>query len=440
MATTAEKTGTAPERVVSAPVRSLSRRWRLRGPRTGVLGFLAALGPALITTNAGNDAGGIATYSVAGARYGFELLWLLPVITVSLIVVQEACARMGIVTQRGLAELIRERFGVRWVTLAMLTFVIASVGTTAAEFAGIAAAGELFGLSRFVTVPLCCAFVFYLVVGGTYRLVEKVFTAMTVVFLGYIATAFLTTPDWRPVLRAAVVPTIRLEAGFLFMAITLVGTTVTSYMQFFLQSSIVEKGVMERELGFTRGDVLVSSIFADLIAFFIVVTTAQTLYPAGIEIQTAADAAKALEPLAGRYAEVLFATGLVGASLLGATVLPLSTAYLVTEAYGWERGMSRTLREAPIFMGLYTGVLILGALIVIVPGMPLLSLMLVSQFIDGVQLPVILVFIVLLVGSRSLMGRHTSGRALQAIQWATAIVLGVMNVALLVMAAAGVGE
>jgi Mn2+/Fe2+ NRAMP family transporter len=439
MATTGH-TGTAPEHVVSAPVRRLKGRWRLRGPRTGVLGFLAALGPALITTNAGNDAGGIATYSVAGARYGFELLWLLPVITVSLIVVQEACARMGIVTQRGLAELIRERFGVRWVTIAMLTFVIASVGTTAAEFAGIAAAGELFGLPRFVTVPVSCAFVFYLVVGGTYRLVEKVFTAMTVVFFGYIVTAFLTTPDWRPVLRAAVVPTVRLEAGFLFMAITLIGTTVTSYMQFFLQSSIVEKGVTERELGFTRGDVVVSSIFADLIAFFIVVTTAQTLHPAGVEIATAADAAKALVPLAGPYAEVLFATGLVGASLLGATVLPLSTAYLVTEAYGGERGMSRSFREAPIFMGLYTGVLILGALIVIVPGIPLLSLMLVSQFIDGVQLPIILVFIVLLVSSRSLMGRHTSGGLLQAIQWATAIVLGVMNVALLVMAAAGVGE
>ena len=439
MATTGH-TGAAPERVVSAPVRRLSWRWRLRGPRTGVLGFLAALGPALITTNAGNDAGGIATYSVAGARYGFELLWLLPIITVSLIVVQEACARMGIVTQRGLAELIRERFGVRWVTVAMLTFLIASVGTTAAEFAGIAAAGELFGLPRLLTVPVSCAFVFYLVVGGTYRLVEKVFTAMTVVFFGYIVTAFLTTPDWRPVLRAAVVPTVRLEAGFLFMAITLIGTTVTSYMQFFLQSSIVEKGVMERELGFTRGDIVISSIFADLIAFFIVVTTAQTLHPAGVEIATAADAAKALVPLAGPYAEVLFAIGLVGASLLGATVLPLSTAYLVTEAYGWERGMSRSFREAPIFMGLYTGVLILGALIVIVPGMPLLSLMVVSQFIDGVQLPIILVFIVLLVSSRSLLGRHTSGGLLRAIQWATAIVLGMMNVALLVMAASGVGE
>ncbi len=355
----------------------------------------------------------------------------------SLIVVQEACARMGVVTQRGLAELIRERFGVRWVTLAMLTFVIASVGTTAAEFAGIAAAGELFGLPRLVTVPASCALVFYLVVGGTYRLVEKVFMAMTVVFFGYVATAFLTTPDWGPVLKAAVIPTVRLEAGFLFMAITLVGTTVTSYMQFFLQASVVEKGVTERELRFTRGDVVISAIFADLIAFFVVVTTAQTLHPAGVEIASAADAAKALVPLAGHYAEVLFAIGLVGASLLGATVLPLSTAYLVTEAYGWERGMSRSLREAPIFMGLYAAVLLLGALIVIVPGMPLVTLMVSSQFIDGVQLPIILVFIVLLVSSRSLMGRHASGRLLQIIQWATAVVLGLMNVALLVMLGVG---
>jgi NRAMP (natural resistance-associated macrophage protein)-like metal ion transporter len=397
-------------------------------PRRGLMAFLAALGPALITTNAGNDAGGIATYSTAGATYGLELLWVLPIITISLIVVQEACARMGIVTGKGLADLIRERFGVRWVALAILTFLIASVGTTASEFAGIAAAGELFGVPRLISVPAAFAFVFFLVVRGTYRIVEKVFIAMTVVFI--------TTPDWRPVLRAVATPSFRLETGYLFMAITVVGTTVTSYMQFFLQAAVVEKRMGERDLQFERWDVIISCVFADLIAFFIVVTTAQTLHTAGIQIETAAEAAKALEPLAGRYAEVLFAVGLVGASLFGATVLPLSTAYVATEAFGWERGIAPEFREAPAFMSIYTGVLVVGALIALIPGMPLVQLMVVSQFIDGLQLPVILVFIVLLVGDPSLMRGRESGRVLRAIQWATLAVLSAMSIALLAMTVA----
>ncbi len=429
-------TETTPTRV-PAPVRRLLRRPRLRWPRRGLLAFVAALGPALITTNAGNDAGGIATYSVAGASYGFGLLWILPVITVSLIVVQEACARMGVVTGKGLAGLIREHFGVRWTALAMLSFFVASVGTTASEFAGTAAAGELFGLSRYISVPVTLLGVFYLVLGGTYRIVEKVFLAMTVVFFGYVATALITTGDWLPVLRASVVPTVRLDPGFLFMAITLIGTTITSYMQFFLQAAYVEKGTGVRELKLAHTDVIISSIFANFIAFCIVLTTAQTLHAAGIKIETAAEAAQALQPLAGIYAEILFAIGLVGASLFGATVLPLSTAYLVTEAFGFERGIAHTFREAPVFMGIYTTTLLLGAVIALLPGMPLVELMLVSQFIDGVQLPIILVFIVLLVSDRAIMGEHVSGRALQVVQWGTAGVLGAMSVALLAMTVAG---
>jgi Mn2+/Fe2+ NRAMP family transporter len=428
----------APRTRVPAPVRRLLRRPRLRWPRRGIWAFIAALGPALITTNAGNDAGGIATYSVAGASYGLAMLWILPVITVSLAVVQEACARMGVVTGKGLAGLIREEFGVRWTALAIVSFFVAAVATTASEFAGIAAAGELFGVSRYVSVPITLAGVFYLVVGGTYRIVEKAFLAMTVVFFGYVATAFMTTHEWLPVLKASVVPTVRFDPGFLFMAITLIGTTITSYMQFFLQAAYVEKGTAVRELKLARADVVISSVFANFIAFCIVLTTAQTLHTAGIHIETADQAARALAPLAGSYAEVLFAIGLVGASLFGATVLPLSTAYLVTEALGFERGIAHTFREAPAFMGIYTATLVIGALIALVPGMPLVQLMIVSQFIDGVQLPIILVFIVLLVSDRVVMGEHASGRGLQVVQWATAAVLGAMSLTLLAMTFFGV--
>jgi len=425
---------------VPEPVRRLVRRRpRLRWPRRGIWAFLAALGPGLVTTNAGNDAGGIATYSITGASYGFELLWVLPLITVSLVVVQEACARMGIVTGKGLSGLIRERFGVRWTALAMASFFVASVATTASEFAGIAAGGELFGVSRYVTVPVAFAVVFYLVAGGTYRIVERVFLAMTIVFFGYVVTAFMTTHQWLPVLRASVVPTLHADPGFLFMAITLIGTTITSYMQFFLQAAYVERGTGVRELKLARADVVISSVFANFIAFCIIVTTAQTLNKTGVRIDTAAEAAKALVPLAGRYAEILFAVGLVGASLFGATVLPLSTAYLTTEAFGFERGIAHTFREAPVFMGIYTVTLLLGALIALVPDMPLVRLMVVSQFIDGVQLPIILVFIVLLVRDHAVMGEYASGRTLQAIQWVTAIVLGAMSLLLLVMTLAGAG-
>ncbi len=411
---------------------------RLRRGRLWLV--LAALGPGLITANAGNDAGGITTYSVAGASYGFDLLWVLPIITISLIVVQEACARLGVVTGKGLSALIRENFGVRWVTLAMFTFLIAAFGTTASEFAGIAAAGELFGVPRLVSVPLAASLVFVLVIWGSYRVVERVFLAMTVVFLAYVATAFMTTSDWTPVLKATVVPSFSLDSGYIFLLITLIGTTITSYMQFFLQAAVVERGVNEKELGLTRADVVISAIFADLIAFFIIVTNAQTLHPNGISIDSAADAAGALEPLAGPYARGLFAIGLIGASLLAASVLPLSSAFVVTEAFGWERGISRRFKEAPLFLGLYTGTLGLGALLVLVPNVPLVGLMLVSQFIDGVQLPVILVFIVLLAGSRRLLGKHVSGRVVRGIQWLTAIVLGALSLVLLGVSATGIGS
>lgn len=435
----ADTEGSRSATVVPPAIRRLARRRRIRVPKGGVLAFLAALGPGLITTNAGNDAGGIATYSVAGASFGLDLLWVLPAITLSLIVVQEACARMGVVTGKGLAGLIREKFGLRWTAIAMLTFFIASLGTTASEFAGIGSASELFGLSRYISVPVAAILVVYLVLGGSYRMVEKVFLAMTVVFFGYIATAFVSTPHWAPVLHASVVPKLHADKGYLFMAITLIGTTITSYMQFFLQATEVEKGTSVRELPFVRADVIISSIFANLIAFFIVVTTAQTLYPHGIKIDTAADAAKALVPFAGSLSEVFFAVGLVGASLFGATVLPLATAYVVTEAFGLERGIARSFRQAPVFMGVYVATLGLGVAVALIPHMPLVKLMVASQFVDGLQLPIILIFIAILTSDRLLMGKHVSGHTLKIVQWVTAIVIGLMSLALVVMTMLGFG-
>ena len=399
------------------------------------LALFGLFGPGLVTANAGNDAGGITTYSVAGATYGHALLWVFPLITVSLVVVQEVCARMGAVTGKGLAALIRERFGVRWTVVVMLSFLIATLGTTASEFAGIAAATELFGIPRTLSVTLAALFVFYLVVFGTYARVERIFVLMTVVFFAYVATALVATSDWRPVLAATVTPQLRLEPAYLFLLITLIGTTVTSYMQFFVQSTVVERGVTVRTLRNTRIDVIASSIFADVIAFFIVVTTAETLYRAGISIDSAADAARALAPLAGQYAQVLFAIGLTGASLLAASVLPLSAAFAVAEAFGFEAGISRRFSEAPVFMGLYVSLVIVGAAIVLLPGLPLIGLLVTSQFIDGLLLPVTLVSIAILAGDRAIMGAYASGGFTRAVQWTTAIGLALLSLVFVVLSA-----
>jgi len=393
--------------------------------------LLAIFGPGLITADAGNDAGGITTYAVAGASFGLALLWVLPLITISLVVVQEACARMGAATGKGLAALIRERFGVRWTLVVMACFVVATLGQTLAEFAGIAAAGELFGVDRVVAVPSAAVFVFALIVYGDYRLVERVFVLMTVFYLAYVVTAFAATKDWGPVMLASITPRIELDRGYLFLLITLVGTTVTSYMQFFVQSSVVEKGVTMKRFGRTRLDVVLSSIFADVIAFFIILTTAETLYAAGIKIETAEDAARALAPLVGEHAKLLFGLGLMGASLLAASVLPLSGSFAVAEAFGFEAGISRRFSEAPVFMTLYAALIAIGAAIVLVPGLPLISAILASQFLEGVLLPVVLVFVAILSTDRRLLGQHANGRIGAVVQWTTALALGTLSIVLL---------
>jgi NRAMP (natural resistance-associated macrophage protein)-like metal ion transporter len=419
-------------------VREAGRRLWRRGSRRvrravtqrrGLLAYLAILGPGMVAANAGNDAGGIATYATAGAVYGYALLWTLVPITISLGLVQEMCARMGVVTGKGLADLIRERFGVRWTMLIMLALLVANAGVTVSEFVGIAAATELYGVPRYLSVPLAAFAVWWLVVKGSYKRVERVFLLMSLVFLGYIVSAFLAHPDWPQVARASVHPTFQLDSRYLFMLVALIGTTISPYMQVFVQSSVVEKGVTEEDYGMTRADVWVGTIFADLVSVFIIVATAATLHRAGLtqELNSAAEAARALEPLAGTYAKFLFAIGIFGASMLAAGVLPLATAYSVSEALGFEKGVSRSFREAPIFIGIFTFLIAVGSLVAIIPGLPLWRVLVATQFINGLLLPVILVAVTRLASDRALMGVRANGRIYNLIVWLTVIIVSVLS-------------
>jgi len=381
----------------------------------------------MITANAGNDAGGIATFASVGAEFGYRLLWVLIPITISLGIVQEMCARMGAVTGKGLADLIRERFGVRWTALVMLTLLIANGGVTVSEFVGIAAATELFGVPRFISVPFAAISVWWLVVKGSYQRVERVFLMMSLVFLGYVVSAFLSRPNWTEVAVGLVKPTFGFDQAFLFTFVAIVGTTISPYMQVYVQSSVVEKGITADNYAETRTDVWVGTLFAILIAFFIVVSTAATLHQYGIRVETAADAARALRPLASRYAETLFAVGLFGASMLAAGVLPLATAYSISEALGFEKGVSRSFREAPIFLGTFTFLVAVGAAIAVIPGLPLIRVLVVTQVINGLLLPVVLFAILRLVNDREIMGAHVNGTIYNAAAWLTAIVVTLLS-------------
>jgi NRAMP (natural resistance-associated macrophage protein)-like metal ion transporter len=425
-----------------AAVRAAGRRLMQRGAR-GVrntvarrkrfFAYLAILGPGMITANAGNDAGGIATFASVGAEFGYTLLWILIPITISLGLVQEMCARMGAVTGKGLADLIRERFGVRWTALVMLALLIANAGVTVSEFVGIAAATELFGVYRYVSVPFAAILIWWLVVKGSYQRVERVFLMMTLVFLGYVVSAFLSGPDWRAVGVGLVKPTFRLEQAFLFTFVAVVGTTISPYMQVFVQSSVVEKGVRPEDYKKTKTDVWVGTIFAILIVFFIVVSTAATLHKAGIHVSTAEDAARALRPLAGEYAKTLFAVGLFGASMLAAGVLPLATAYSISEALGFEKGVSRSFREAPIFLGTFTFLVAVGAAIAVIPNLPLIRVLLVTQVINGLLLPFVLFAVLRLVNDREVMGAHVNGPLYNIAAWVTAIVVTALSLTYLVI-------
>jgi NRAMP (natural resistance-associated macrophage protein)-like metal ion transporter len=410
------------DRVQPLSARSSTRRWG------HVARFLVVMGPGIITANVDNDAGGITTYSLAGARYGYALVWTLVPITIALVVVQEMCARMGAITGKGLADLIRERFGVRVTFYAMALLVLSNVGNTASEFAGVASSLEIFGVPRWATVPAVAAFVWWLVVYGSYRSVEKVFLVACVFYLSYVASGVLARPGWGIVLHETLAPRTHVDAAYVTMLVGLVGTTIAPWMQFYQQSAIVEKGVRAEDYAYSRLDVVTGCIFTDVVAFFIIVACAATLHRSGVAIETAADAAEALRPLAGRYCAALFAFGLFNASLFSASVLPLATAYSVCEAFGWETGVNKRVREAPQFYGLYTGLIVLGALIILVPGIPLVPVMYLSQVANGILLPVVLVFMLLLVNRRDLMGSAVNGSAMNAAAWVTVVVTSALAV------------
>ena len=398
-----------------------------RGRWQHVLRFLVVMGPGIITANVDNDAGGITTYSLAGARYGYALVWTLIPITIALVVVQEMCARMGAVTGKGLADLIRENFGVRLTFYVMVMLLLADLGNTVAEFAGVAASLEIFGLSRYATVPLTAAFVWWLVVYGNYRRVEKVFLVACLFYLAYVASGVLAQPGWGSVLRETMAPRAKVDAAYVTMLVGLVGTTIAPWMQFYQQAAIVEKGVSVEDYPYSRLDVVSGCVFTDVVAFFIIVACAATLHASGTTIETAADAAQALRPLAGAYCAALFAFGLFNASVFSASVLPLATAYSVCEALGWEMGVNKRIREAPHFYALYTGLIALGAAIILMPGVPLVPVMYLSQVANGVLLPIVLVFMLLLINRRDLMGAHTNGAAMNAAAWVTVIVTSALS-------------
>ena len=428
----------AARKEVRAVGRQLLRRGA-RGVRRTVarrrrfLTYLAILGPGMITANAGNDAGGIATYASVGADHGYRLLWILLPITISLGIVQEMCARMGAVTGKGLADLIRERFGVRWTAFVMLALLIANGGVTVSEFVGIAAATELFGVPRYFSVPIAAFAVWWLVVKGSYKRVERVFLLMSLVFLGYVVSAFLARPDWHLVAVSMVRPSFSFEQAYLFTFIALVGTTISPYMQVYVQSSVVEKGATAENYAETRIDVWAGTIFSICIVLFIIVSTAATLHLRGLHVETAADAAIALRPLAGPYAETLFAVGLFGASMLAAGVLPLATAYSISEALGFEKGVSRSFREAPIFLGVFTFLITVGAAIAVIPDLPLIRVLLVTQVINGLLLPIILIAILRLVNNRELMGTHVNGPVLNVAAWLTTLVVCAISLLFIVV-------
>ncbi|MBP1720880.1 MAG: family manganese transport rane protein [Deltaproteobacteria bacterium] len=397
-----------------------------------LLFFLSIMGPGLITANVDNDAAGITTYSVAGSHYGYALLWSFIPMVFLLIIVQEMVARLGVVTGKGLSDLIREEYGVKTTVFVMAALLITNLGTCAAEFAGLAASLEIFGVSRYVTVPIACVVIWFLVVHGNYRTVEKVFLGACIIYFSYILSGFMAKPDWGEVARHTVYPTFYMNAAFIGLLIGMVGTTISPWMQFYQQASIVEKQVRIEDYTYVRWDVILGCLMASTVAFFIVVACGATLHINNILIHTAEDAAMALTPLAGGFANILFAIGLTNASLFAATILPLSTTYTICEGMGWEAGVNKTFQEAPQFMGLYTGLIILSGGFILIPGAPLIKIMLVSQVINGILLPFVLIFILLLVNKKRLMGPYVNGRFSNGIAWGAVVILVFLSGALIV--------
>jgi len=417
-------------------LKGVVRGWRARFRRGfadyRLLAYLAVLGPGIIAANAGNDASGIATYSSVGAGFGYSLLWVFVPMVVSLIIVQEMCVRMGVVTGQGLADLIREQFGVRWTAFVMLALLVANTGVIISEFVGIAQASELFGIPRQITIPLAAGLIWWLVVKGSQKRVERVFLAMSLVFLSYIVSAYLAGPDWGLVGESILSPTFGTDSAFLFMIMALIGTTITPFMQVYVQSSVVEKQLDVEDLRLARADVITGTIFACVIAAFIVICAAVTLNARGVTtIESAATAAEAFVPIAGVYAKYLFGVGLFGAAMLAMGVLPLATAYSLSEALGFEKGLSRSFREAPIFIGIFTSLIVVGALVALIPGIPQIRLLIATQTINGLLLPIILFAIVSLASNREIMGEHRNSRLFNLFAWTVTLVVSFLSLALI---------
>ncbi len=394
--------------------------------------YLAILGPGIIAANAGNDASGIATYSTVGAGFGYTLLWAFIPMVFSLIIVQEMCVRMGIVTGQGLADLIREQFGVRWTAFIMLALLVANTGVIISEFVGIAQASELLGVSRFFAIPLAAGLIWWLVVKGSQKRVERVFLLMSLVFLCYIVSAFVSKPDWPVVAESFVRPTFSFDTVYLFTIMALIGTTITPFMQVYVQSAVVEKGMDKDDLPLARADVALGTTFACLIAAFIVISTAATLHAKGVyTIDSAATAAESLAPIAGEYAKYLFAIGLFGAAMLAMGVLPLATAYSISEALGFEKGLSRSFREAPIFLGIFTALILVGGIVAMIPGIPQIRLLLFTQTINGILLPIILIAVLKLANNREIMGEYRNTLWFNLAAVTTTVVISVLSLLLI---------
>lgn len=409
--------------------------------RSRALLILAAMGPGVVSAMAGNDAGGISTYSTAGANFGYGTLWVIPIMCVLLMVVQMTAARMGAVTGKGFSALIRERFGIRLTTLAMAALLVGNVATTFSEFAGIASGMELFHVPTWVSVPCAAVVVWLLVVKGSYKSVEKIFLAVSLVFVTYVVAAFMVGPDWGDVAYATAVPHAAADASFVSLVIAMIGTTIAPWMMFFTQSNVVDKGVTDdpEEMMLQKVDVCTGTVVACLVAWFIIVTTGAVLYPQGIAVDSAADAASALAPIAGDYAQVLFAAGLTAASFLAACVLPLTTSFVICEAFGWEAGMDFSWKEAPLFKGIFTGVIVIAAVVVLIPGLNLMGVMLTAQFINGLILPILLAFMALIAADKRIMGKFASRLAGKVVIWLTVGVVAVLTAILLVMQVLGIG-
>jgi NRAMP (natural resistance-associated macrophage protein)-like metal ion transporter len=394
--------------------------------------FFILMGPGIITSNVDNDAGGITTYSLAGAQYGLKLIWSLIPIMIALIVIQEMCSRMGVVTGKGLSDLIREKFGAKITFYLVIGVFLTNIGNVLSEFAGVAAGWEIFGVNKFISVPISAFLVWLMVVKGSYKSVEKVFLIACVFYISYIVTGIIVKPNWDVVFEQFLHPQLSLQPSEMTMLIGIVGTTIAPWMQFYLQASIVEKGIKTEDYKFARFDVVMGAIAVHIVAFFIILVCAETLFKHGVRIETAKDAALSLAPLAGKYCTYLFAFGLINASLFAASILPLSTTYLICEGLGWEAGIDKKFVEAPQFYGFYSLIIFLGAGIILYPKFPLIPIMYFSQVLNGMVLPFVLIFMLLLINDKKLMMNYTNGPIFNVIAWVTSMLMIALTLLLII--------